>query len=265
MLPPELPSVTNKALYAYRTFGKLLSFFIFGLCSLFLGVLILPLMRCVLHPKTRFQKYGRRTISALLRFFVLIMHGIGIVDLVVENREKYKHLTSKIIVANHPSLLEVVMLFSLFPNADSIVTAYLDHNVLFGIVRQLYILNSRDFDDIVKTCTESLNQGNCMIIFPEGTRTPRSGRVILKKGAARLSLLSGHGIIPLHIGGTDKYGLGKKDPLFSFNPRERYVYDIKMGEEINPEKYKNMPMPAAAKSITMEMAAFLFPDGRAKK
>jgi len=263
MLPPELPPVTNKALYVYRTFGKLLSFFIFGLGSLLLGILILPLMRLTLHPKTRFQKYARRTISAVLRFFVVIMHGIGIVDLKVESREAYRRLTSKIIVANHPSLLEVVMLFALFPNGDSIVTSYLGHNILFGIVRQLYILNSRDFDDIIKTCTESLNQGNCLIIFPEGTRTPRYGKVILKKGAARISLLTGRGIVPLHIGGTDKFGLGKKDPWFSFNPQERYVYDITMGEEINPEKYKDMPMPAAAKAITREIAAFIFPDGRA--
>jgi len=64
----------------------------------------------------------------------------------------------------------------------------------------------------------------------------------------------------VHIGGTDKFGLGKKDPLTGFNPRERYVYRITMKEEINPEKYKNLPEPAAAKCITDEMYSCLFSE-----
>jgi len=259
MFPHELPPVSNKALYAYRVFAKLFAFFIFGLCSVILGMFVLPLMRCVLHPRTRFQKHGRRTISAALRLFVFIMHSLKIVDVKADNCEKYRHLSSKIIVANHPSLLDVVILFSLIPNADCIVNANLGNNILRGIVRQLYILNSRKFDDIINTCKESLNHGNCLIIFPEGTRTPRYGKVILKKGAARISLACGCNIIPVHIGGTDKYGLGKKEPLLSFNPSERYVYNIRIGEEINPEKYKVRPIPAAAKSITKDIASFLLP------
>ena len=259
MLPPDLPPVTNKILYAYRVFAKWLSFFIFGFCSLILGTVILPLMRLVLHPRQRFQKYGRRFISGALKFFVFIMHSLRIVDLQADKRENYRLLSSKIIVANHPSLLDVVMLFSLIPNADCIVNAYLKHSILTGVVNQLYILGSHDLDNILRLCTASLKQGNCLIIFPEGTRTPRTGKAILKKGAARVALASGCNIVPVHIGGTDKFGLGKKDPWTGFNPRERYVYRLDMGAEIDPEKYRSLPASAAAKIITNEIQAFLFP------
>ena len=258
MFPSDLPPVSNKALYAYRVFAKWLSFFIFGLSSLILAVLVFPVMRLIFKPKERFQKYGRRFISAALRFFVSIMHFLRIVDLEPDNRDNYKNLSSKIVTANHPSLLDVVMLISLIPNADCIVTAYHNHSILRGVVRQLYILGSPDIENIFKACTESLRQGNCLIIFPEGTRTPRAGKVILKKGAARIALATGFNILPVHIGGTDKFGLGKKDPWTGFNTRERYVYRISMGEEINPDKYKNLPAPAAAKSLTREISAFLF-------
>ena len=163
-------------------------------------------------------------------------------------------------VANHPSLLDVVMLISLIPNADCIVNADLKHNILRWVVQQLYILNTLEFDDILFSCTESLKQGNCLVIFPEGTRTPRTRRVILKKGAARIALASGCGIIPVHISGTDKYGLGKNDPWHGFNPCERYVYRISMGTEINPEKHLLLPGPGAAKSLTMEIRSVLFPE-----
>jgi len=254
-----LPPIKNKFLYSYRVFVKWFSFFIFGTNAVILGILILPLMRLVLHPKTRFQKYGRRFISLFFRLFVLIMTVLGAVKLKPDNRKNYRNLSSRIIVANHPSLLDVVMLISLIPNADCIVNAYLKQHILTAVVKQLYIINSDDLDSVLHSCTESLKQGNCLLIFPEGTRTPRTGKVILKKGAARLSLLSGFNILPIHIGGTDKYGLGKKDPWTGFNPQERYIYSITMKDEINSEKYKELPMPAAAKSITKDMELSLFP------
>jgi len=260
MFPPDFPPVTNKALYAYRVFGKWLSFFIFGLGSVLLTILVLPPMRLFLHPKTRFQKYGRRFVSAALRFFVSIMHIVGVVDFEPGSRDYYRRLSSKIIVANHPSILDVVMLISLIPNADCIVNAYLGRNILGGLARQLYILNSRDLDDIFDACATTLKQGNCLIVFPEGTRTPRVGKAILKKGAARIALATGFNILPIHIGGTDKFGLGKKDPWTGFNPRERYVYNLTIGAEINPEKFRRLPAPAAAKSITKEIAASLSPS-----
>lgn len=261
MMSPDLPPVKNKPLYAYRVLIKWLSFFFFGLCSVIGSIFILPPMRLFLHPRKRFQKYGRIFVSNYFRFFISFMHFFGIVDFKPDDVMKYRKLSSKVIVANHPSLLDVVMVISLIPNADCIVNTYLRHNILTGMVRQLYIINSEDLDSTLGACMESLNQGNCLIIFPEGTRTPRKGRNILKKGAARIALSSGFGIVPVRIGGTDKYGLGKKDPWTGFNPAERYVYTITMGTEIDPARYADLPLPAAAKCITDEVESCLFPEG----
>jgi 1-acyl-sn-glycerol-3-phosphate acyltransferase len=260
MFPPELPPISNKPLYACRIFAKWFSFFYFGLSTLILVIIIFPVMYLVFHPRERFKKYGRRFVSISFRFFVSLMHFIGIVDLGTDNRENYRRLSSKIVVANHPSLLDVVMLISLIPNADCIVNTYLNRNfIVKGVVRQLYILNSLDPDNVLQACDESLKKGNCLIIFPEGTRTPRYGKTILRKGAARIALFSGCNIVPVYIGGTDKYGLGKKDPWTGFNPRERYIYDICMGAEIDPEKHRDLPAPKAVRAITREIASFLFP------
>ena len=257
MYPPELPCISNRVLYIYRVLAKWFSFFFFGLGTMILLLIIFPPMRLFLHPKDRFRKYGRRFISSSLRFFVSVMHFIGIVNLEFGSRESYRNLRSKIIVANHPSLLDVIMLLSLVPNADCIAAGYLNRSILRGVIRQLYILSSNDFNDILKACLESIEQGNCLIIFPEGTRTPRTGKNIVKKGAARIALHSACNILPIHIGGTDKYGLGKHDPWTAFNPRERYVYRLSIREEIQIEKYKDLPQPAAARVITKDISATL--------
>jgi len=261
MLPPETLPVLNKPLYAYRVLAKWISFFAFGLMSVILVITVFPAMRLLLHPRERFQKYGRRFVSFSMRGFVSFMHLLRVVDIEPDNRESYRHLSSKIVVANHPSLLDVTMLLSLIPNADCIVNTRLNRNVIVkGVVRQIYILNSLGFDGLTQACNESLRQGNCLIIFPEGTRTPRSGKIILRRGAARIAMASGCNVVPVCIGGTDKYGLGKKDPWTGFNSRERYVYSISMRPEIDPEKYRNLPMPRAVRALTREMAAFLFPS-----
>jgi len=254
MFPPDLPPVSNKALYVCRVLVKWFSFFVFGVLSLTLTAIILPFLLIFVHPRERLKKRAHRMISAAMRFFVFIMHTLGIVDLEVDNRQAYRNLSSKIIVANHPSLLDVVMLLSLVPNADCIVKAYLKSSFLMAaIARYIYILGSLDHKDLFRVCSESLEQGNCLIIFPEGTRTPRSGKTVFRKGAARIALASGCNIVPVHIGGTDKFGLGKKDPWTGFNPTERYVYRISMLREVNPGKYKALPTPAAARALTQEL------------
>ena len=259
MFPPDLPRVTNWPLYCYRVLGKWLSFFIFGFCSFLLIILIFPPMRLFFRPQERFKKYARRFVSFTLGGFVKSMSFLGLVKVEAENRELYRSLSAKVVVANHPSILDVVILFSLIPNADCIVAAYLNRSIVGGIVRQLYILSSLDFDDILKACDESFKQGNCLIIFPEGTRTPRLGRNTIKKGAARIALAAGCRIVPVRIGGTDKYGLGKKDPWTGFNPTGPYVYRLDMGQEILPEHYQNLSKPAAVRALTKDISAALFP------
>ena len=55
------------------------------------------------------------------------------------------------------------------------------------------------------------------------------------------------------IGGSDKYGLGKNDPLWSFNPVEHYVYDFKNLPVISINDYKELPEAIAAKRLTDKM------------
>jgi 1-acyl-sn-glycerol-3-phosphate acyltransferase len=235
---------------------KWFSFFIFGLGTLLLVTVIFPGLRLRVHPQERFRAQARRFVSLSFRFFTKFMERLGIVKLEVEDREFFRRLTSKIIVANHPSLLDVVMLISLIPNADCIVRGALAHTIVRGVIRQLYIPNSLDFEDLMAACINSLNQGNNIIFFPEGTRTPRTGEIILKKGASRLALRSGRSVIPVYIGGNDKYGLGKRDPWTAFNHREKYRYHIRRGAEIFPGTYGTMPAPRAVRQLTEDIRNF---------
>jgi 1-acyl-sn-glycerol-3-phosphate acyltransferase len=245
-------------LYAYRVFAKWLSFFVFGLAALLLVTLVIPVTIVFIHPRERFQSVIRHLVSAWFRCFIRMMKGIRIVELRTEDRETFRNMKSKIVVANHPSLLDVVMLISLIPNADVIVRGSLAENpIVSGVVRCLYILNTLDFERLASACGASLAAGNCLVIFPEGTRTPRNGEIKLKKGAARISLLSGAEIVVAHIGGTDKYGLGKRDPFIAVNPSGKYVYDVSIRSVLNPQVYAGMETPRAVRRLNDEISSLL--------
>jgi 1-acyl-sn-glycerol-3-phosphate acyltransferase len=249
----DLQPVKNKAAYIYHIFMKTLGFFIFGAGALILIIVCFPLMRLALHPAERFQKHARRLVSAAFSVFIIFIKITGTVELRVKDKQKFKSLSSKIIVANHPSLLDVVVIISLIPNADCIVRGALSNSIVGGIVRAIYIPNTFDFNTLTESCVNSLKQGNCLIIFPEGTRTRHIGDTKLKRGAAYLSLRSSCNIVPVYIGGSDKYGLGKGEPFFSFNPTGRYIYEIKLCDEISPAKYAPLSRPIAARHFTADI------------
>lgn len=249
----DLQPVKNRIFYAYRILIKTMAFVIFGTGSVFLGIVIFPLLRFFFHPVHRFRAAAHRVVSMNFKFFVGFLQITGVSVLETADKKKFKNLHSSIIVANHPSLLDVVYLISLIPNADCIVNGALSRGILAGVVRQIYILNHLGFGELKKGCMDALRSGSNLIIFPEGTRTPRHGENPYKKGAARIALESGCRIVPVHIGGTDKYGLGKHDPFFSFNHTDKYVYKIEMKKEISPQRYVDFFPPVAAKKLTGEI------------
>lgn len=243
-------SVASKIVYYWRVFGKILSFFIFGLGSVILFVVFFPLMRICIHPQERYLCYARVFISKVMGLFVYFMRFIGVVSISVDDRISYKKLKSKIVIANHPSLLDVVFLISLIPNANCIVRSALVHTVVGGVVKSLYIPNDENFDELVVDCKVALDRGECLIIFPEGTRSPHEELLPFRKGFARIALETGCDIIPVFIGGNEKIGLKKGDSLFSFHPTEKLCYSFSMGEKILVTKYSGfMPRLALRKIV----------------
>ncbi|MDR2181471.1 MAG: 1-acyl-sn-glycerol-3-phosphate acyltransferase [Treponema sp.] len=250
-----------KALCWYRVAAKWFSFFIFGAGTLILVTAFFPFMRLLLHPRRRFQKSARLLVSLSFRFFVGIMTALRIVELRPGDRLAYRKLGGKIAAANHPSLLDVVMLISLIPNADCIVRGSLTRTIMRGIIRQLYIPNSGNAETLIADCVASIKEGNCIIIFPEGTRTPRGGKQAFKKGAVRIALAAGCPIVPVRIGGTDKFGLGKKDPWTGFSPAEKYVYRLEILDELESEAWAGMNTALAARRWNKALYRALFPAG----
>ena len=249
-IPENLPEIDNIFLYCYRSVCKILAILYFVVGSMVVGFVIFPLIRLFSKNKNDFRVKARRYMSSVFKRFLFLLKMTRAFKIRVPEPERLRDTKGKVIVANHPSLLDFVCMTALVPNANCIVRANLTKTPYVGIISQIYITNDENYDDFFRACKEDLDNGSNVLIFPEGTRTPRFRRNVYQKGAARIALFAKCDILPVFIGGSDKYGLGKHDPLFSFNPVEEYLYDFILLPEIKSSDYEGMPSPAAAKRIT---------------
>ncbi|HAK68166.1 MAG TPA: hypothetical protein DEO40_01535 [Treponema sp.] len=263
----DLPPAKNKILYAYRCFIKLFMIGFFSVGAMFIAIVCFPVMMIFIHPHEKFRKAARTFISGSFVMFTNFLRIMGGARFTFHDKEKYKDLRSKIIVANHPSLLDVVYIISVVPHADCIVRGGLTHSPFVGIIKQLYIVNTLGTEEMMELSAKSLAAGNNLIVFPEGTRTPRHGTNPFKRGAARIALETHSDIQMIYIGGNDKYGLGKHDAFFSYNKSEEYHYDVHLLDQIHISEYDGVESQIAARRITEKMhdeiaKAALEVDGR---
>ena len=251
----ELPRVKwyRYPLYLYQMLAKHFCYLFFGVGSVILALLVFPWIRVFVHPNEKFQIAARKFVSASFRMFANVMRALGVLKLEYGDKKQWRNIHGKIIIANHPSILDFVFIMSLVPNANCIVRGGLTKTVLRGVIKQCYIVNSLDFDELCSLCKQTIDEGNNVIIFPEGTRTPRHGKNTYKKGAARIAYYSKCDVQPVLVGGNDKYGLGKHDPWFSYNHQEKYVYHFEMLPVIKIDEYLELPETIAAKRLTDKM------------
>lgn len=255
--PINMPKAKNPLLVTYRGFMKEFAKVVFGVGAIFLAIIVFPLIRLGAAISNLFHKekkdfgiIARAYVSHTFRIFINFLKIVGVIKVSAEDKNYYRNLHKKIIVSNHPSMLDFVFFMSFCPNSTCIVRGSLMKTPLAGVIKQAYITNTTDFEELKEKCKKITDQGCNVIIFPEGTRTPRNCRNNYKKGAARLALYCGCDVQPIFIGGSDKYGLGKHDKLFSYNHVEKMFYDFKTLPVIPVDQFAGLSEPIAAKHLT---------------
>ena len=253
----DMPKVENYLFNFCGCFMKIFAMTVFGVGAVILAVFVFPFIRLFTLRRKDFGVVARAYVSHTFRVFLGFLNLLHVSIRKVENEDDYRNIHSKIIIANHPSLLDFVYIMSLVPNSTCIVRGGLTKTPLRGVIKQAYITNTTTFEDMCVECKKLTDMGCNVIIFPEGTRTPRHGKNNYKKGAARIALYCGCDVQPIFIGGSDKYGLGKHDPLWSYNHVEPYLYDFKKLPVISIDEYKDLSEPIAAKRLTDKMEQVL--------
>lgn len=183
----------------WRTVATAFSFASFGLGGVLLRVLVFPLLHLLVWRREARTGCARAIIRWSFRFYIGLMRALGVLRYDLRGIDKLKR-GGLLILANHPTLIDTIFLMAYVKRADCIVKSGLWNNLFTGgPVRAAGYINNTGGPELVDACLASLARGNNLIIFPEGTRTPHSGEIVLKRGAANIAVRGQRDVTPVLI------------------------------------------------------------------
>lgn len=204
---------------AWRVVATGLAFLVFGVGALDLGVLLGAYLLLVrLEPARRVQVV-RRSIRFFCRLYLGTLKYIGLLTYESHGFDQLD-CRGKLVVANHPTLLDAVFLMALIPNATFVAKAAMTRHALTGGIARLagYIANDQEGVELLEHAVQALQRGEALVIFPEGTRT--SGAVPkFKRGAANIAVACRCPIVPVHIT-CEPITLQKNQKWYDIPPRK---------------------------------------------
>jgi 1-acyl-sn-glycerol-3-phosphate acyltransferase len=172
-----------------------------GIGGFLLATIIIPVATLLQRNEAIRRCRAQRIIRANFRFYVRMLQWLGVIKLDVIGAEKLLAASGNLIIANHPTLLDVVLIMSLVPNAQCVVKRQLWRNPL---LRQLvkiagYIRNDLEPEIFIEACRMGLAAGNNLIIFPEGTRSVPGEPLHFQRSFAHIATLTGSSLQPVII------------------------------------------------------------------
>lgn len=183
--------------YYWRVFATGLSFALFC-CG---GVLLALFSLCMLTVQRDRNQRCRRMrawLSRTFRIYLRLLRALGLITFEINGRERLLP-RGQLIIANHPSLLDVCFIIALIEESDCIVKTALFHWPLTAAPVRAANYIANEFNGLIERCLASLNTGASLIIFPEGTRSPPGQLQPFHRGASNIALMSGKNITPIVI------------------------------------------------------------------
>ena len=169
-------------------------FFYGGASVVFLWALLL---RFVPSERERYEFRVRWLISYLLGKFCTFVQMLGLIRIHVSG-ELGSPGESKILMANHPSLIDALVLMSIFPASSCVVKKALGRHFLLGFVIRSagYVIGDRPVA-IIKESIRQLRVGRTLVWFPEGTRSPENGLWPFHEGAVYVTGQAPAALLPV--------------------------------------------------------------------
>ena len=235
----------------WRVLATGISFSLFGLGGLCLPIVLIPIIYLLPGNRLDRERRAKLAIHYTFRCFVEIMRGLGVLTYSVDNPRQFNR-SGQLILANHPSLIDVVFLIAFIKRADCVVKSSITRNPFMrGTVCHIagYIAND-DPESVMEQAAASIARGNSLIIFPEGTRTTPGQPLTMQRGAANIALRAGVPITPVVIT-CEPTTLTKDQPWYRV-PSRRIHFTMRINSMIPIAEYtREARFSVAARRLTL--------------
>lgn len=195
--------------WSVRTIPKFLVRGIPRLIIIFIGYLITAILTLFISVKR--QNYTSSVLKWATRC-KMYFFGYKRINISDEDIEKIRNSKAQIIVANHSSYMDILLMCYLFPDAKFIASKYISNIPVikkFGETRCIYLKD--DFGgNLTDVIREELKNGSKIIFFSEGVCCRSDWLLKLRNGA----FVPGMDILPVHIDyGKNYWVMGEQDML----------------------------------------------------
>jgi 1-acyl-sn-glycerol-3-phosphate acyltransferase len=223
---------------------------IIGLCFM---VILFPLTFIIWLLILPFDP-GRNMIHRLLTCQSLILvRLIPIWKIKIEGRGKAHKGTTYVIISNHQSILDILMINSLryrfkwISKIENIRLPFLGWYLRMAAYITVNRGNEESKVEMLDTSLRYLKRGISLMLFPEGTRSPDNEIGFYKRGAFQLAVQAGVPILPILIEGTGGI-LPKHGLIFGSG----HHITIRVLDPVSPESFNdNTPEELATRLQSM--------------
>ena len=218
-------------------------FLLFSVGSGISAITILPFIRLTsaneMERQVRTRSFVHKSFRRMFRFVDLA----GLCTLRVRGADTAAPKPPFVLIANHPSLIDVVALLAAVEGAGVIVKQAVVNSALIGSVARAanYLPapapggNVVGIAPLVERMVQRLEAGESLIIFPEGTRSPIGGVHRFRRGAFEAAARAGVPVWPALIQ-TSEATLRSHQSWWEV-PRAKLLLNVDFGEpfDVDPE------------------------------
>lgn len=203
---------------------------LFGITCLLWSLPAVLLKRML--PRRAATRLGQSMIMTLFRCYLAVLRLAGVARFDLSALDGLRRERCLVIAANHPSLLDAVMIISRLPQVTCILKARILDNLFFcgGASLASYIRNDTPLA-LTKRAAAEVRGGQQLLIFPEGTRTARDPIGPFKGGFALIARLAGAPVQTVILESNTRF-LSKGWPLFR-KPAFPLVYRARLGRRFD--------------------------------
>jgi 1-acyl-sn-glycerol-3-phosphate acyltransferase len=176
----------------------------------------------------------------------------------VEGLERIRRDVAYVMVANHQSLLDILVLFRLFVHfkwvskIENFRVPAVGWNMSLNRYIKLRRGNRESVERMMQACERTIGEGNSIMMFPEGTRSPDGRLREFKPGAFTLAQRTGAPLLPIVLQGT-----ANALPKRGFVLRGRHEIRIRVLDEIPYRSFADIPVEVLTQRVRDIIAAEL--------
>jgi 1-acyl-sn-glycerol-3-phosphate acyltransferase len=167
----------------------------------------------------------------------------------IDGRDKIDPAKAYVMVANHQSFLDILILFRLFRHfkwvskIENFRVPFIGWNMALNGYIKLRRGQRESVEQMFRQCEQALATGSSIMMFPEGTRSPTGHLRAFKTGAFELAKRAQRPILPLVIEGT-----GNALPKRGFVLQGRHAIRVSVLDEIGADQVAQTPVEALTRS-----------------